>query len=222
MLTVLQVAVLGSQAIYDSSSLWDALFTGPDYADSYVGVQVRPQDRAVVVAFRGSTTPEDFFKDLEAAIPDDEAELGMVAHGFFEGTKALYAKIAPLIPAGYLLIITGHSLGAAQASDFAAFALARGTPVQACVLMGSPRPGLDTLNGWLRRVPSWYSFRNGSDLFARDPVPDVPNWGEHCRPLTALHEPPAPADPWGRLIGWHHSELYLAGIAKLTLPPLVA
>lgn len=229
MLTVLQAAEVFSAAIYDSTFKWDALLTGPAYADCYVGLRLDPIHKAALIAFRGSTTESDGLKDLEAAIPVEEDELGTVAYGFFKGTKALYTTLVPLIPPDYRTIAGGHSLGAAEASDFAAYATVRfrsnpqAVPY-AVVLMGSPRPGCDTLNAQLRKVPIWYSFQNRQGII-HDPVTDVPTWGEHARPLIPLHESRTPTDifdNWGLFVEPHHHELYLRGIAKLPLPPLLA
>lgn len=229
MLTVLQAAEVFSAAIYDSTTRWDVLLMGAFYSDSYVGLRLDPINKAALIAFRGSTTVNDFLKDLDAEVPDDEGELGTVAHGFFEGTKALYTTLAPIIPADYKLIVGGHSLGAAQASDFAGYAVARfksnpqAVPA-AVVLMGSPRPGCDTLNAQLRKIPTWFSFQNRQGIL-HDPVTDVPTWGEHARPLIPVREERLPTDTfanWGVLIEAHHYELYLRGIAKLALPPLLA
>lgn len=211
MLTVLQVAQRGVD-IYDPASRWDLLLSGSRYADSTVGVTIDEANKALVVAFRGTDTREDVLKDLEAALPQPAGELGAIALGFFEGTKAVFQRIEAMIP-GYRLICTGHSLGAAQASDFAAWAGYHGLPAHACVLMGSPRPGGASLDFWLDKLPAWYSFRNGID-----PVCDLPPWALHDRPQIALNEPGPPNEG---AVGWHHSALYLQGIAKLQLPPLV-
>lgn len=211
MLTVLQVAQRGV-GIYDPASTWDLLLSGPQFSGSTVGVVVDAENKALIVAFRGTDCREDILKDLEAVLPQPAGELGAVALGFFEGTAAVFERIKSMIP-GHRLICTGHSLGAAQASDFAAWSGYHGLPAHACVLMGSPRPGGKALDFWLDKLPIWFSFRNG-----RDPVCDVPTWALHDRPQYALNEP-GPASE--RVIGWHHSALYLQGIAKLKLPPVL-
>lgn len=225
MRTVYQSAVTFAADIYDQASKWDYLLSGPTYANCYVGIRIDHTNKIVEIACRGTQTRDDGLKDIEAAVPVEEDELGVVAYGFFEGTKALYTIIATLIPLGYRVIIGGHSLGAAIATDLAAYAMVRfrsnpqAVPY-AVILMGSPRPGCHTMNEQLRKIPVWYSFRNGGNLLF-DPVTLVPTWGEHARELIQIHESPAPDDSWGAIVGYHHSELYLQGIAKLTFPPLV-
>lgn len=211
MLSVLDIARYGV-GIYGDVVTWDRVLSGPTFSGNTVGVRVDAENKALIVAFRGTAVAEDFLKDLEAALPQPAGELGAVALGFFEGTAAVFDAIKTMIP-GHKLICTGHSLGAAQASDFAAYSGYHGLPAHACVLMGSPRPGGKELDFWLDKLPIWYSFRNG-----RDPVCDVPTWALHDRPQYALDEPGLASEG---LIGWHRSALYLQGIAKLTLPPVL-
>lgn len=229
MLTVYQAGEIGSAAIYDNPASFAAVLSGPAFGGSYVGLMTDAANKTFFTAFRGSVTLSDWLLNLEAAVPDDEKELGTVAHGFFTGTPALYAEIAPMIPPGFKWVIVGHSRGAGEGSDLAGYAMARAKSnpnavPYACVFMGSPRPGCDTLNAQLRKVPVWASFQNRQGII-HDPVTDVPTWGEHARPLIALREERVVTDAfpyWGPLIEPHHFELYLRGIAKLTLPPIVA
>lgn len=220
MLAVLTVALLGSQIIYDDTSKWSWVLSGRDFAESRIGVLVSDEYKTVFVSCRGSTTPHDFLKDAAAGLLLPEGKLGCVAWGFYDGMPEVYAKIISMIPPGYRLVFTGHSLGASQASILAGYAVAQGVIPAACVLMGSPRPGRSDLCALLRQIPIWYSFQNGLD-----PVCDVPPFANHSHTLIPLHEIRTPADTfdhWGLLVDWHHWQLYLRGIAKLALPPLIA
>ncbi len=218
MITVLDIAKIGSESIYidDPAAravLFDHVLTGPEVDDRVIGIKLIEPYRIAVVAFRGSTTPEDFLHDLEAALPEHEGKCGWVPCGFWRGTEASYFAVMPLIPPGYRIIVTGHSLGAAQGADFAGYLIEQGRAPLACVLMGSPRPGRSDLNALLTQTELW-SFRNG-----HDPVTMVPTWGDAPGNWMLLYEAPPENDEWGGLIGWHHWQLYLRGIARLSPMP---
>jgi lipase (class 3) len=211
MLLVLQATQRGV-GIYDPLSRWDLKLEGPEYAYNVVGIILDDANGAVIVSFRGTDSFRDMLRDLEAADPENAGELGDVPFGFFVGIPAIFERLKELFP-GRKIICTGHSRGAAQASLFAAFCAIHGFPVHACVLMGSPRPGRADLNFWLDKIPHWYSFRNGDD-----PVCDEPPWAIHSHSLVELDEPgPELEGAFGR----HHTEFYIAGIAKQQMPALI-
>lgn len=171
---------------------------------------------ADLVLLRGSVTPQDWLRDFESelgrALPD-WPQLGLLPDGFTKGLPQALAAISARLGDGAKLVVAGHSLGAAHASQLAAMLLQRYS-IERLVLCGCPRPGTSQLVEVLAGV-AVASYRNRSD-----PVCDVPvtidPWLSWCplAPYVALDEVPPAGDSWG-LLADHHIELYQAGIAKL-------
>ena len=121
------------------------------------------------------------------------------------------------------IYITGHSLGAAEATLYAYDRVKRGLPVDGVYLFGCPRPGNSALGVVLSSVPIWRSIRNDCGRFPDyDLVTAVPFDVEALldyaqpAPFEAISEAPPADDPWG-LFRFHHSQLYGTGCRKL--PP---
>lgn len=119
--------------------------------------------------------------------------------------------------------VTGHSLGGPEAILYAWSRVRRGLPVDGVYVFGCPRPGDAELGVLMSHVPIMRSIRNACGGFPDyDLVTAVPfdieaflNYA-NCAPFEDIAEPAAPDDPWS-LFRYHHSQLYLAGCAKL--PP---
>lgn len=205
-LSVATVAAVGI-AGYSDETKWTQLCVGKQYKDCHIGILEDSVDKCYIVSARGTKSLTDAIKDFESVSQEYIYQLGSIACGFFDGTPEIYADVVSWVQKNpsYKLILTGHSLGAAQMTDLAAYAAVRNLTPFACVLMGSPKPGSTTLNHCLTGIPHWYSFRNGID-----PVPLTPLVGEHYQELIKLNEPP----PDGTWLGWHSSDLYLQGICK--------
>ena len=115
-----------------------------------------------------------------------------------------------------MIYIAGHSLGGARAALYAWSRASRGLPVAGVYTFGSPRPGNGALCPVASSVPLWRTIQNGRDVIPAVPI-DLEIVGEeycHPTPPEQINEPPGEGDPWG-LFGWHHVELYQAGVAKL-------
>jgi hypothetical protein len=175
-------------------------------------------DGVSVIVFRGSITPEDWMRDLDA-IPMWTSKLGFVHAGFYEGLETLYPLIEAVV--GNQVIITGHSLGAARACLTAglfahdASANAIPCPVVTLCTFGQPKPAFANLGRIIAKSGMEHrSYRN-----LNDPIPLVPmeifpfiNY-QNTEPWVALSAEPA-ANDLGPLRD-HHIDLYVQGIQSL-------
>ena len=119
------------------------------------------------------------------------------------------------------VFITGHSLGAAEASLYAFSRVKRGLPVDGVYTFGCPRPGNSGLGAALAAVPVWRAIKNGAGRFPDyDLVTAVPFDVEELldyaqpAPFEEIDVAPLPDDSWG-LFRYHHSQLYQVGCRKL-------
>ncbi len=187
-----------------------------DLNGDWAGIKHYP-DNEHVIAFRGSTTIEDWLRDFQGLMIQDP-ELGGVETGFMKGIRDVLANVGDEINGLYCpkLYITGHSLGAARALLFAALVCAQGhaQAIQKVAVFGSPRPGGVKVLKLLNNVPV-NSYKNGNDLVCDVPF-DIQNFAPymHPRQLIKVDVPPPEDDSWGPLAR-HHSELYLAAMRKL-------
>lgn len=205
MLTDLDICKL-LQAQYDQKpDVFDATIE----ADG-VYASVKHYDFGTLVAFRGSTTPLDFFRDFEALMIDDP-ELGGVEQGFMQGLRTAQAHVNTLLAPETPAIIAGHSLGAARAYLFAALRLVEGGNVGNVTVFGSPRPGAQKVKDILASTLV-HSYKN-----AGDPVTDVPfslpPLVPYCEPreFIMLDVPPRRDDDWG-IVAPHRLEYYQKGL----------
>lgn len=139
---------------------------------------------ATVVAFRG-TVPDDmadWLRDIDAW-PDFIPGLGYCHAGFADGVKAIWGGLSVGLRDKPHVILTGHSLGGALAIIAAGMLAVAGSPPAALVTFGAPRAGLERLAHALRGLPV-RQYRNGDD-----PVPEVPSFFQHVRPLIAVGVP---------------------------------
>jgi hypothetical protein len=193
---------------YETGFQWDHLFQGSGDGDVYVGLKATGGYN--VVAFRGSTTPEDWAKNF-ISVPAFESGLGWVDVGFADGLGEVVRNLLPFLSQGPWLL-TGHSRGAAQALQFGARMALLGYRPQGVMVLAPPRTGRQGLKDIYRTIPvRAYCNKN-------DPVPMVPPWFEHPCDLIHIDQEPPKNDPWGP-IAPHHSELYGQWIEKLDPMP---
>lgn len=161
--------------------------TGFDFIDDgtetgvWVGIK-RIGDTDVIV-FRGSITPEDWWRDAHTemiSIPG----LGLVHSGFIKNLDIVHSKLDAITRPNP--IITGHSLGAARAALYAGMLVNYYDDPKEVVLFGCPRPGAQTLTNLLKNVPI-ISYRNRLDPVTDVPLPLPPEFPyEHVRQLTGV------------------------------------
>jgi hypothetical protein len=142
------------------------------------------EDGAIVVAFRGSHSINDWIHDFEVR-PSLDPELGWCHAGFLGNVRGVAGQIMHDV-VGKRTIVTGHSKGGAEAKLFAALLVAAGRPPAQLTTFGAPRVAAqsnDRLAALLAAVP-------GMDYRHRvDPVPGLPHGFSHPRPVHQLVEP---------------------------------
>ncbi|KAJ1960592.1 hypothetical protein GGI12_003716 [Dipsacomyces acuminosporus] len=152
--------------------------SGPD---SYGYIASNPHSKEIFVAYRGSTTILDWVEDFTALqVPSPLGVPGSLMHVGFQlaysaaakEVKATVSKLLAQYP-DYTLVLTGHSLGGAQAAtaatDFAA-THPEWIPRMKLVTFGQPRIGNIVHSLWLssRGFP-YFRVVNKGDI-----VPHVP------------------------------------------------
>lgn len=123
-----------------------------------------------VVAIRGTANFEDVITDMRF-MPwrDSEYVDGQwCVAGFLKYTRPLINKIMPTLRGD--VYFTGHSLGGASASIFAAHCYSMGLRPAGLVTFGEPRPGFAGLADLVSRIRGYRFAIDG------DPVDDVPPW----------------------------------------------
>lgn len=188
----------------------------PESDDGVCAALRRINDTDVVV-FRGSVTPQDWWRDF-TAIPHEftaHPQLGDVHAGFMDGMDDALAHLFPLLRSN--VVVCGHSLGAARAALFTGLLHAATVQVAQTlrtVVFGEPRTGCGTFKALLAPIP-YHSYRNAG-FGQHDLVCDVPTEPpfSHPRALIDIYAAPAKDDPWGPL-RMHHIALYQAAMAVL-------
>ncbi|CAJ1416522.1 unnamed protein product [Effrenium voratum] len=87
-------------------------------------ISFNPKTKEAILSIRGTKTPADALTDLAGDIEERQLEDGkkLFAHaGFLTSADSVLERVLPtirelLVPAGYSLTVTGHSLGASTAS----------------------------------------------------------------------------------------------------------
>lgn len=212
MLTDLDLATLCWSCYNDTNTFDRIVFTSGVWA----GIKHYPDCSAI--AFRGSTTIEDWLRDFQGTMVDDPA-LGRIEQGFLSGMRDVAAHLVdeiPKLPKSKTLYITGHSLGAARAFILAGLICAAGSglAINSVVTFGPPRPGDARLKHILAPVDI-RAYKNGNDPVCDVPVmlPLFPYIAP--RALLPVNVAPAADDPWG-LLAHHHIELYIQAMKGLT------
>lgn len=203
----------------DCAKLCQACYNAPDIFDrvvftSDVWAGIKHYDDCSAIAFRGSTTLNDWLRDFRGWMINDP-QLGMVEDGFMAGLRDVLAHLVDEIekPEEKNLFITGHSLGAAEALLFGALiqALGYGKTIHSITVFGSPRPAGAKVKEILAPI-TIFSYRNGTD-----PVTEVPlrildlEPYMHPRDLISVNYPAALDDPWG-LMAPHHIDYYIGAL----------
>lgn len=202
---------------------WDHYDAG---ADDGVCYGVKLIGGTPVIAFRGSTTPEDWLRDFDCvALPFNDADgLGPVHPGFYLGLSRVLGEVRDFLsrfPSAAHMghpngpVITGHSLGAGRATLFAGLLKLSGVLPQRRVCFGEPKAGFAQLGAVIGDVTS-VSYCAG-DVAGHDLVTDVPfsfppEAYVHPATLTSLVVTPPANDPWG-IFRYHHMAGYQAALA---------
>lgn len=203
-----------SWSCYNDTAAFDRIV---DLNGDWTGIKHYPSNEHVI-AFRGSTTIQDWYRDFQGLMIQDP-DLGGVETGFMRGIRDVLAHVGDEVE-GPLpqLYVTGHSLGAARALLFAGLLVTQGHSrcLKRVSVFGSPRAGGRKLVELLDPIDV-HIYKNRFD-----PVCDVPleipllEPYRHVRPLIAVDEPPSELDPWG-IVADHHSELYVAAMKRMCL-----
>ncbi len=193
---------------YEPDFPFDLIFQGRKDDETYVGV--KRFGEIDVVAFRGSTTPLDWFRNFDL-LPTFERGVGWIGENFEDGLAAARGNLLTVI--GPHVIVVGHSRGAGEATDFACDLVLADRPPIAVMLLAPPRTSISSRQAeLLARVPV-RAYRNKGD-----PVTEVPPWCGHPYELINIDVPAPGGDPWGP-VAPHHSELYGLAIAGLSPMP---
>ena len=169
-----------------------------------------------MVVFRGSTTPQDWFRDF-VIMPHEPAahpKFGDIDLGFMLGMDTSCARIFQLLRDTARIYCVGHSLGAARATLFVGMLIERGIePMRiARVVFGEPRSHCGEFRDYIAGISESMSYRNRGVSW-HDIVTDGPlEPFIHDVALTDQKVSPAANDPWG-LLRYHRMELYLSGPA---------
>lgn len=212
LLSDFDLATLSWSCYFDTATFDRVVDLNGDFAG------IKHYDDCHVIAFRGSTTFEDWFRDFQGLMVTDPS-LGGVDMGFMRGIRDVLAHVGDEIGGvAPKLYITGHSLGAARALLFAALVASQGHGkfIQRATVFGCPRPGGKAVYELLAPIQI-NSYKNRAD-----PVCDVPfeipliEPYRHPRASIPVNVAPEPGDLWG-LLADHHSELYIKAMKIMCL-----
>lgn len=208
---------------------WDHVDEGNDDGVYWTLLRLTPLGTPVArwrLVFRGSVTRGDWLRNLmTVANPFDHSELGPIHPGFFLGLTRVFKEVFSIIGPVDDLEVTGHSLGAGRASQFAGMMVAVGRPPARLVAIAEPKPGFARLSKLLCNIPG-VTVLNGSPTSNKcDPVPSLPfelliERFEHSREETSVFTvlPPGAARPWGDLVPWkvdyHHAVYYAEAMRR--------
>ncbi len=142
---------------------------------------------SLVVAFKGSTSPEDFIQDARVEhLPYPVASHGAWVHaGFGEDARSIAEPLLSTLASWRRkhgkqggIWFTGHSLGGALAILAAAMARGWNLPVAGVCTFGQPRVGNRVFAAWFQRNTGGWSLgsRTWRFVHAADPVPWLPPW----------------------------------------------
>lgn len=137
---------------------------------SGVYVRVTEATDGLIVAFRGSVTPQDWWRDFNtiAVMPRLHPQLGLCHAGFIDAAESIVGAVRTAI-ANRPFCLTGHSLGGAEAVAIGGLLVCMGVIPVMIATFGAPRVGMRKFVGVLSAVKSLRQYRRGND-----PVPDVP------------------------------------------------
>lgn len=146
---------------------------------------VTPFDGGNVAAIRGTVLSDlaNILTDADALIPFDIPRLGLCHRGFGEDCYAMFTALYNMTK-DLPLVITGHSMGAAEALILAATFIAHNAGhLFKVTTFGCPAPAYD-LAAIIGDLPGT-DYRNSDD-----PVTELPPWPyRHPRPLRQIGTP---------------------------------
>lgn len=124
----------------------------------------------IVVAFRGSITAEDWARDFLTLAVDarNHPQLGYCHDGFLTAAESIIGEVLSRT-GDKPTILTGHSLGGAEAVGVGALMTLAGKPPIKICTFGAPRFGMDKFVDVLNVVKVLPQYRRGNDL-----VPELP------------------------------------------------
>ncbi len=206
--------------LYQGPAGFDFYEPGSGASDGICWALKRTPD-ADVVCLRGSTTFQDWCRDLVAlAAPFSHEVFGPVHPGFEIGMERAFTEILGHTQgddATGKVIVAGHSLGAGRAAILTALLCEFGNPPIARVVFGEPKPGFSKLAEYISKVPA-RSYRNTGaghhDLITDVPLSFPPEEYVHASELIDVSGVPTIGDPWG-CFAFHHMPLYLQGLKAL-------
>lgn len=124
------------------------------------------EDDKTIIAIRGTESLSDAITDIRY-FPWYDSKIGAwCVAGFLKYTRPLIQQILPILSGP--IYFTGHSLGGASASIFAAHCHKMGFDVAGLVTFGEPRPGFSGLGKIVKQIPGHRFAIDG------DPVDNVP------------------------------------------------
>lgn len=123
----------------------------------------------LVVAFRGSITPLDWLRDIAAlvVIPRKHPTLGFCHAGFADAADSVADEVLKVV-GNRPYVLTGHSLGGAEAVGVGALMVLAGKAPARIATFGAPRFGMRKFVDVLKDVPIAQYWRGN------DPVTDLP------------------------------------------------
>lgn len=146
-----------------------------------------------LMLFRGSVSPEDWFRDVMSVVPGN----GDRPYGFDIGIRDSGLEIMKVMHEGLPVVVGGHSLGAPHA-DF--FVSDFNISYKRLVLMGSPKFAKQTVSPNDTQV----SYQNDSDYVCDFPL----GWSQ---PFVQTHVHGG-HDAFPNLFMYHHIQYYIKGI----------
>lgn len=133
-------------------------------------VCITQTDQGIVVACRGSVTPEDWWRDFRtfAIRVRHHPQLGFCHAGFMEAAESIVSAVRKAVR-GHPFYVIGHSLGGAEAVAIGALLILAGMMPVKITTFGAPRVGMWKFVRVMIAVKELHQYRRGND-----PVPDVP------------------------------------------------
>ena len=166
-----------------------------------------------VYAFRGSITRQDWERDGETLPRKSRLhpQLGYCHDGFLTAAESIVAEVAA--DAGDApVILTGHSLGGAEAVGVAALMVLLGKTPAKVTTFGAPRFGMFTFVRVVNKITTVRQYRRGND-----PVPDVPFFLPFLFRYRISRSPLIPiGKPQLDAFSAHHIEGYVADMQDQT------
>lgn len=157
-----------------------------------------PSQNSIFVAFRGSTSIQDWLNNLDALLTSyPKCDKCQVHKGFYNAQKSVSDYVVSAVQAlkqkfpSYTVVVTGHSLGAAMATLTTVDLLDSGIAPVRMFHFGSPRVGNTAFANWFSDK---ISDRNRNTHY-KDMVPHVPmherfthHSGEWYEDPSGLHQ----------------------------------